>query len=42
MTAQLILNIQRTQFLAEIEAVCDDGAAVYDIDTRELIVSPND
>ena len=42
LTPQLILNVMRTQFLAELEAVCDNGAAVYDIDTRELIESPND
>lgn len=37
MNKQLILNVQRTQFLVELEAVAD-GAEVYDIDTRERII----
>lgn len=37
MSTQLILNIQRTQFLAECEAL-DEGRDYFDIDSRESVL----
>ena len=37
MTQQTILNIQRTQFLAECDAL-DEGRDYFDIDTHESVL----
>ena len=37
MSNQFILNIQRTQFLAECEALAD-GRNYFDIDSRESVL----
>ena len=38
MSPQLILNVQRTQFLAEADAL-DEGRDIYDIETRESLLA---
>ena len=37
MTKQLILNVQRTQFQAELDAL-ESGVDCYDLDTRESML----